>query len=199
MPLVSAKLPFNSRPLHTQDWEPVTITLHALSLMEKVEPVQVHFTLCLRDQQSMWMQDECKVYMDSHMASNESCFMVTWIIIKDHLLEVGNGSLKRSENMSRFHFPSRWFSSKKNLNVMHNFSFPSTIFSHPHSLYVSGSGTCYGCASSFYLQVDTWMHSNLYFSFIKLYLIICVRSNHSAAWTCSSSAVLKPIEYLKQY
>ena len=31
----------------------------------------------------------CKVYMDSYMASNGSCFMVTWTIFKNHLLEVG--------------------------------------------------------------------------------------------------------------
>jgi hypothetical protein len=35
------------------------------------------------------MQDGCKVYLDLYMASNESCFMVTWIIVKNHLLEVG--------------------------------------------------------------------------------------------------------------
>ena len=35
------------------------------------------------------MQDGCKVYMDSYMASNGSCFMVTWIVFKNHLLEVG--------------------------------------------------------------------------------------------------------------
>jgi hypothetical protein len=35
------------------------------------------------------MQDGCKVYMDAYMASNGSCFMVTWIIFKNHLLEVG--------------------------------------------------------------------------------------------------------------
>ena len=50
----------NLWPLHTQDWEPKTITLQALSLVEKVEPIQVHFTLRLRDQQSMWMQGGCK-------------------------------------------------------------------------------------------------------------------------------------------
>ena len=38
-------------PLHTRDWQPVTITLQALSLVEKAEPVQVRFTLRLRDQQ----------------------------------------------------------------------------------------------------------------------------------------------------
>ena len=76
-------------PLHTRDWEPVTATLQAFSLVEKVEPVQVHFTLYLRDQHSIWMQDGCKVYMDSYMVSNGSCFMVTWIIFKNHLLEVG--------------------------------------------------------------------------------------------------------------
>jgi hypothetical protein len=32
---------------------------------------------------------DVKVYMDSYMASNGSCFMVTWTIFKNHLLEVG--------------------------------------------------------------------------------------------------------------
>ena len=35
------------------------------------------------------MQDGCKAYMGSYMASNGSCFMVIWIIFKNHLLEVG--------------------------------------------------------------------------------------------------------------
>ena len=38
---------------------------------------------------SMWMQDGCKVYMDSYMASNGSCFMITWTIFKNHLLKEG--------------------------------------------------------------------------------------------------------------
>ena len=76
-------------PLHTRDWVPVTIPPQALSLVEKAEPVQIHFTLRLRDQWSMWMQDACKVYMDSYMASNGSCFVVTWIIFKNHPLKVG--------------------------------------------------------------------------------------------------------------
>jgi hypothetical protein len=79
----------SSGPLHTRDWEPVTIALQALSLVEKAEPVQVRVTLRLRDQWSMWMQVGCKVHMDSYMASNGLCFMVTWIIFKNHLLEVG--------------------------------------------------------------------------------------------------------------
>ena len=37
----------------------------------------------------MWMQDGCKVHKDSYMASNGSCFIVTWIIFKNHLLEIG--------------------------------------------------------------------------------------------------------------
>jgi hypothetical protein len=77
-----------SEPLHTRDWEPVTITLQTLPLVEKAEPVQVQFTLRLRDQHSTWMQDGCKVYLGSYMASNGSHFMVTWIIFKYHLLEV---------------------------------------------------------------------------------------------------------------
>jgi hypothetical protein len=35
------------------------------------------------------MQDGCKVYMVSYMASVGACFMVTWIIFKNRLLEVG--------------------------------------------------------------------------------------------------------------
>ena len=35
------------------------------------------------------IQDGCEVYMDSYMASNGSCFMVTWIIFRSYLLEVG--------------------------------------------------------------------------------------------------------------
>ena len=34
------------------------------------------------------MQDGCKVYMDSYIASNGSCFMFTWTIFQNHLLEV---------------------------------------------------------------------------------------------------------------
>ena len=35
------------------------------------------------------MQDGCKVYMDSYMALSGSCFIVTWTIFENHLLEVG--------------------------------------------------------------------------------------------------------------
>ena len=55
----------------------------------KAEPVQVYFTLRLRDQWSMWMQDGCEVYMDSYTASNGLWLMVTWTIFKNHLLELG--------------------------------------------------------------------------------------------------------------
>ena len=48
--------------------------------------VQVRFTLCLREQLSMWMQDGCN--MDPYMASNELCFMVSWTIFTNHLLHV---------------------------------------------------------------------------------------------------------------
>ena len=60
----------------------MTSTLQALSLVEKAELVQVHFTLHLRDQRSMCMQDGCQVYMDSYMASNGSCFVVTGLCSK---------------------------------------------------------------------------------------------------------------------
>ena len=35
------------------------------------------------------MQDGCKVYVDSYMASNGSCCMVTWTILKNDFLEAG--------------------------------------------------------------------------------------------------------------
>jgi hypothetical protein len=65
----------------------MTMTLQTLSLVEKVEPVQVRFKLRLRDQRSIYVnaRSGCKV----DVASNGSCFMVTWIVFKNHLLEVG--------------------------------------------------------------------------------------------------------------
>ena len=66
----------------------MTITLQALSLVEKAELVQVRFTLRLRNQRRMEMQYECKVYMNSYMTSNGSCFMVTWTILKNHLFNI---------------------------------------------------------------------------------------------------------------
>jgi hypothetical protein len=65
-------------PLHTRHCEPVTITLQALSLVEKAEPVQVHFTLRLRDQLSMWMQDGCN-------SLHEFLHDIEWIMFHGHL------------------------------------------------------------------------------------------------------------------
>ena len=67
----------------------MTITFQALLLVEKVVPVQVRFTLRLRNQQSMWIQDGFKVYLDSYMTLYGSYFMVTWIVFKNRLLNVG--------------------------------------------------------------------------------------------------------------
>ena len=69
----------------------------SLSLVEKVELLQVRFTLRLRDQQSMWMQGGCKVYMDSYLALNGSCFVIAWIIFKNRFLLVGRPNTKRGD------------------------------------------------------------------------------------------------------
>ena len=66
----------------------MTIALQAHSLVEKVELLQVRSQYAWGTK-FMWMQHGCKVYMDSYMASNASCFMVTWNIFKHHHLEVG--------------------------------------------------------------------------------------------------------------
>jgi hypothetical protein len=56
------------------------------------------------------MQDGCEVYMDSYMASHGSCFMVTWIVFKNHLLEVGltqnqdTVTLRTFTNVDLFYF-----------------------------------------------------------------------------------------------
>ena len=51
--------------------------------------VQVCLALPLRDQlNTKWMHDGCKVCMNSYMASNGSCFKVTWFVFKNYLLKV---------------------------------------------------------------------------------------------------------------
>ena len=76
-------------PLHTQDWEPMTLTLQALSLVEKVEPVKItsHYA---------WGTNEvCECKMDA-----KSTWIPTWyrmdhvpwslgIIFINRLLKVG--------------------------------------------------------------------------------------------------------------
>ena len=86
-------------PLHTRDWEPVTVYYSSSTLIGGkggAGPSSLlHTTLAWGTNGVYiykWMQDggECKVYKDSYMASNGSCRMVTWTISKTHLLEVGS-------------------------------------------------------------------------------------------------------------
>ena len=51
-----------------------------------VGPSTLHTTL--EGPKEYVMQDGCRVHVDSYMASNRSCFMVTWNIFKNHILEV---------------------------------------------------------------------------------------------------------------
>ena len=60
-----------------------------------------------RDQWSMWMQDGCKVYMDSYMSLNGSCFMVTWTIFKKPYLEVRFETKLGDHDTPNAH--NRWF------------------------------------------------------------------------------------------
>ena len=107
--LVTLHGQFTIRPPHTQDWEPVTITLQALPLVEKAELVQVCFTLRLRDQQSIWMQDGFKVYMDSYLVSNRSCFMVTWT------------------RMNTIHWNSIWFKDRLHMTSQYSWGAVTTL------------------------------------------------------------------------
>ena len=60
--------------------KPMTIALQALSLVGKAEPVQVHFTLRLRNQRrSMWMQDGWMWSLHGFLHGIE------WIMFHGHL------------------------------------------------------------------------------------------------------------------
>ena len=58
-------------------------------MVEKAELVQVCFTLRLTEYISECKMDVKSTCMDSYITSYGSCFTVTWIIFKNHLLEVG--------------------------------------------------------------------------------------------------------------
>ena len=104
---VVATIALAEGPLHTRDREPMTTTLQALSLVEKAEPVQVRLTLRLRDWRSMWMQDGCTVYVEYYMASNGSCFMVTWTFFKKPHLGSRPNTRPGDHGTSNAH--NRWF------------------------------------------------------------------------------------------
>ena len=95
------------RPLHTWDWEPVSNTRKALSLVEKVEPVQVRFTLHLGDQWSMWMQDGCK-------SPHGFLHGIEWIMFYGHLdyfqkPPLGGRSNTKSGDHGTPNGHNRWF------------------------------------------------------------------------------------------
>ena len=74
-----------SAPSHTR-LRPVTITLQALSLVEKAEPpVQLHFTLRLRNQRSMWIHGGCK-------SLHGFLHGIEWIVLHGHLDYFQNSS-----------------------------------------------------------------------------------------------------------
>jgi hypothetical protein len=45
------------------------------------------------------MQGGCKVRVDSYVASNGSCFMVTWTILKNRLLELDLAQNREAMNL----------------------------------------------------------------------------------------------------
>ena len=96
-----------SRPLHTQDCEPVSIALQALSLVKKVEPVQARFTLRLRDQRR-----ECKVDVKS-----------TWIPIWHQMDHV-------SRSFESFSKPPLGGRRNTKLRRLWHFKISQLIFSH---------------------------------------------------------------------
>ena len=117
-------------PLHTRDWEPVTSTLQALSLVEKAAPVQVRFTLVrLRDRRSMWMQGGCNVYMDSYMASK-------WIMFHgclDYFQKPSLGGWPPTKPLGDHGTPkaqNRWFS------LFYHMWGPAWIESHWNSIWL---------------------------------------------------------------
>ena len=95
-------------PLHTRDWGHVTITLQTLSLLEKVEPVQVRFTLCLRDQRSMWLNARWMQSLHGFVHGIE------WIMFHGHLdyfqkPPLGGRPNTKPRDHGTLNAPNRWF------------------------------------------------------------------------------------------
>ena len=63
-------------PLHTLDWRPVAIAFKDVSLIEKAETIQVHFTLESEGLRAQRNYHGWNVYMDSYMIDCDYCFMV---------------------------------------------------------------------------------------------------------------------------
>ena len=79
----------HSKPLHTRDWEPVTMTLQALSLRGKEEPVQVRFTLCLRDQRSIYVNARWMWSLHGFLSDIKLIVFHGHLDYFHHFLEVG--------------------------------------------------------------------------------------------------------------
>ena len=67
----------------------MTIVIQALSLVEKAELVQVRFTLCLGTNGVRKCKMDVKCTWIPTWHQMDYVFTVTWIIFKNHLLEVG--------------------------------------------------------------------------------------------------------------
>ena len=96
-----------SQPLHTWDWEHVSSTLQALSFAEKAEPVWVASHYAWGTNGVCECKIDVKVYMDSYMASNGSCFMVAWFV-----LETTSWCSRHNTNLEDHGTPNthnRWF------------------------------------------------------------------------------------------
>ena len=93
-------------PLHTLDWEPMTITLEALSLVEKAKSVQVRFHTTLEGP----TEYICECEMDVQFARIPTWHQmdhVTQIIIKNNLLEVGLTQNRTTMALQNAH--NHWF------------------------------------------------------------------------------------------
>ena len=92
-------------PLHTRDWEPVTITLQALSLVEKAEPVQVRFT--------RGTNGECECKMDVK-SLHGVLHGIKWMMFHGHLdyfqkPSLGGRPKTKSGDRSTPNAHNRWF------------------------------------------------------------------------------------------
>ena len=73
----------------TESPSPCSLTSTLIGGKVGAAPSSLHTTLEGPKEYISECKMDVKVYMDSYMVSNGSCFMVTWIIFKNHLLEVG--------------------------------------------------------------------------------------------------------------
>ena len=156
----------------------MTIALQALSLVEKAESVQVHFTLRLRDQRSIWIQDGCKVYMDSLHG-------IKWIMFHGHFdyfvkPPLGSRPNTKPGDHGTLNAHNRWF------NLFYHMWGPTWIKIHWNSILVKGPVTY-----DFTVHLRVRDHTTWFWRCVgtSVFLVCLVNATFLMWWVCHKKVV----------